>query len=107
MSPTGRAEGCRRAVSMSFIHNHYRWSKYPFKIRASSLAIPSRLLATSSIFPSTLSMSDNRALVTAREAEINKVRTASPSCEELGRGVEGENGLLQLHQPTVKAGQDR
>ena len=45
------------ALSMKFIHNHGRWSEYPFKIRASSLAIPSRLLATSSIFPSTLSMS--------------------------------------------------
>lgn len=46
-------------------------------------------------------------VVSAWETEIDRVRTAGPPREELRRSIEGENSLLQLHQPTVKAGQDR
>jgi len=95
------------APSTTFIHNHGRWGEYPLKISASSAAIPSRLLATSSIFPSTLSMSGDRALSYRTGAEINKVHTASSSCEKLRGGIEGEDRLFQLHQSAVKAGQDR
>jgi hypothetical protein len=35
--------------------------------------------------------------------EPNRVRTSGPSCEKLGRGIEGEYSLFQLHQPAVKA----
>jgi len=57
----GRAEGCGDR-SVNDIHNHDEWEEYPLKINASSVAIPSRLLATSSIFSRTLSMSGNQML---------------------------------------------
>ena len=61
MSPIDRAEGCR-GRTINNIYNHGEWEEYPLKINASSVAIPSRLLATSSIFSRTLSISDNRML---------------------------------------------
>jgi len=39
--------------------------------------------------------------------ERERVHTAGPSSEKLCRGIEREYSLFQLHQPTVKAGQDR
>ena len=52
-------------------------------------------------------MSGDRMLVSVWEVEINRVHTASSPCEELCRGIEGKDSLFQLHQPAVKAGQDR
>lgn len=57
----GRAEGCGDCT-VNDARDHSEWEGYPLKINASSVAIPSRLLATSSIFSRTLSMSDNRML---------------------------------------------
>ena len=61
MFPIGRAEGCGDR-DVNDTHNHGEWDEYPLKINASSVAIPSRLLATSSIFPRTLSMSGSKML---------------------------------------------
>jgi hypothetical protein len=41
------------------------------------------------------------------KVDIDRVHTAGPSCEELCRGIEGEDNHLQLHQPTAEAEQDR
>ena len=61
MFPVVQAEGCRDR-KVNGIHNDGEWMKYPLRINASSVATPSRLLATSSIFPSTLSTSGNQIL---------------------------------------------
>lgn len=59
MFPIVRAEGCRDR-KVNGIHNDGEREEYPLRINASSVAIPSRLLATSSIFSSTLSTSGNQ-----------------------------------------------
>ena len=61
MFPIGRVEGCGDR-EVNDVHNYDELEEYPLKINASSVAIPSRLLATSSIFPRTLSMSGNQTL---------------------------------------------
>ena len=79
---------------------------HPRRINASSTAIPSWLLAASSIFCRALSISKNPSVLRTRAQGVIRGRTNFALGENLRGCVKGKNGFLEFGKSTVETCQD-